>query len=149
LLLLLLSAGCSAGTESQRYRGDYTNGHEVNIFCPQINSQCYWLGPDTSQPMRAELKALYGEKKPGLYKPVCVVIEAKMDRDTARTGFAADYDGLMTITSLVGDCDTSAAVTRDDLNHHRWVLVEHNGIAIDAKFDPVVLDFGERLWVSQ
>jgi hypothetical protein len=47
--LLLLSASCSPATESQRYRGDYTFGHEVNIFCPQINTQCYWLAPDTSQ----------------------------------------------------------------------------------------------------
>jgi hypothetical protein len=91
LLLLLISAGCSAATESQRYRGDYTYGHEVNIFCPQINAQCYWLGPDTNQVVRAELKALYEEKSPGLYKPVCVVIEGKIDRDSARSGFAADF----------------------------------------------------------
>jgi hypothetical protein len=83
LLLLLLSAGCSAGTDIQRYRGDYTFGHEVNNFCPQINAQCYWLGPDTSQTVRAQLKALYQKKSPGLYKPVCVVIEGKMDKDTA------------------------------------------------------------------
>lgn len=148
LLLLLLSAGCSAATESQRYRGDYTFGHEVNTFCPQINSQCYWLGPDTGQAVRAELKALYQAKTPGLYKPVCMVIEGKIDRDTARIGFAADYDGLITITTLVGDCDANDAVTPGDLNHHRWDLVEHNGIAIDAKHDPVVLDFGERLFVE-
>ena len=148
LLLLLLSAGCSAGNESQRYRGDYTFGHEVNIFCPQINAQCYWLGPDTSQAVRAELKAPYEEKKSGLYKPVCVVIEGKIDRDSARNGFAADYDGLITITRVHGDCDSSTAITPGDLNHHRWVLVEHNGIAIDANLDPVLLDFGERLFVE-
>ena len=109
LLLLLLSAGCSAATESQRYRGDYTFGHEVNIFCPQINTQCYWLGPGTSQAMRAELKALYQAKTSGLYKPVCVVIEGFIDKDTPRSGFAADFDGLINITRLHGDCDTSAA----------------------------------------
>jgi hypothetical protein len=148
LLLLLLSAGCSTGNESQRYRGDYTFGHEVSIFCPQINAQCYWLGPDTSQAVRAELKTLYEEIKPGLYKPVCVVIEGKIDRDTARNGFAADYDGLINITRLHGDCDASAVVTPGDLNHHRWFLVEHNGVAIDVKLDLVVLDFGERLFVE-
>jgi hypothetical protein len=133
LLLLLLSAGCSAGIGSLRYRGDYTFGHEVNIFCPQIDAQCYWLGPDTSQAVRAELKALYQEKKPGLYKPVCMMIEGKIDIDSARNGFAADFDGLINITRLNGDCDTSAAITPGDLNHHRWVLVEYNGLALEAK----------------
>ena len=104
LLLLLLSAGCSAATESQRYRGDYTFGHEVNTFCPQINSQCYWLGPDTSQAVREQLKALYQQEKTGLYKPVCMVVEGVIDQDTPRDGFAADYDGLITITALEGDC---------------------------------------------
>ena len=44
--------------------------------------------------------------------------------------------------------DTSAAITPGDLNHHRWILVERNGIAIDAKLHPVLLDFGERLFVE-
>ena len=148
LLLLLLAAGCNTDTESLRYRGDYTFGHEVNTFCPQINSQCYWLSADTSQAVREQLKSLYQKKTPGLYKPVCIVVEGIIDRSTPRSGFAADYDGLITITTLEGDCDSSTAIMPGDLNHHRWVLVEHDGIAIDAKFLPVVLDFGERLFVE-
>ena len=139
---------CAASGQEEAYRGDYTFGHEVNTFCPQINSQCYWLGPDTRQTVREQLKTLYQKKSTGLYKPVCVMIEGKIDRDTARTGFAVDYDGLITITRLVGDCDSSSAITPGDLNHHRWVLVEHNGIAIEAKLHPVLLDFGERMFVE-
>ena len=43
-LLLALQAGCAALAGGERYRGDYTFGHEVS-FCPEINSECYWLGP--------------------------------------------------------------------------------------------------------
>lgn len=151
LLLLLLSAGCSANTtntESQRYRGDYTFGHEVNTFCPAINSQCYWLGPDTSPAVRDQLKALYEQKTPGLYKPVCVVVEGVIDRESSRTGFAADYDGLITITALEGDCDDSAAITPGDLNHRRWVLTAIDDRTVDAADPIAVLDFGERLFVE-
>ena len=151
LLLLLLSAGCSASTtntESQRYRGDYTYGHEVNTFCPAINSQCYWLGPDTSQVLRDQLKALYEQKKPGLYEPVCIIVEGFIDRGTPRDGFAADYDGLITITALEGDCDDSAAITPGDLNHRRWVLAAIDDRAVDAADPIAVLDFGERLFVE-
>jgi len=151
LLLLLLSTGCSAsttGTESQRYRGDYTWGHEVNNFCPAINSQCYWLGPDTSQALRDQLKALYEQKRSGLYKPVCMIVEGYIDRETPRDGFAADYDGLITITALEGACTGNAAVVPSDLNHRRWVLSAIDGRAIDAADLPAVLDFGERLFVE-
>ena len=148
LLLLLLSAGCSADSESQRYRGDYTFGHEVNTFCPAINPQCYWLGPDTSPAMRDLLKALYQQKKPGLYKPICVVVEGVIDRESPRTGFGADYDGLITVTAFEGDCDSSAALTPGDLNHRRWVLAAIDGRTVDAADPPAMLDFGELLFVE-
>jgi hypothetical protein len=151
LLLLLLSVGCSTSTtstESQRYRGDYTFGHEVNTFCPAINSQCYWLGPDTSPAVRDQLKALYQQKKPALYKPICIVVEGVIDRDTPRSGFAADTDGLITIIALEGDCDSSAAITPGDLNHRRWVLAAIDGRTVDAADPPAMLDFGELLFVE-
>lgn len=146
--LLIMLASCAVSADGQRYRGAYTYGHEVNIFCPEVNSHCYWLGPRTSQAVRARLKALYQEKKPGLYKPVCVVVDAVIDRDSPRDGFAADYDGLININAVLGACDTAAVITPGELNHRRWVLVEHDGIAVDAKFNPMVLDFGERLFVE-
>ena len=50
--------------------------------------------------MPFQLLALEG--RPG------IVIEGIVDRDSARDGFAADYDGLITILALVGDCDSDA-----------------------------------------
>ena len=146
--ILGLLAGCVTTAQGERYRGAYTFGHEVNVFCPEINSQCYWLGPNSSQAAREQLKAIYRDKKPGLYKPVCVVVEGVIDRDSPREGFAGDYDGLIDVKSVDGACDDSATIVPGDLNHRRWVLAEHNDIVIDAKADPVILDFGERLFVS-
>jgi hypothetical protein len=102
--LLVLLAGCAAQAGSERLRGDYVFGHEVNVFCPEINSQCYWLGPGTSQAVRRRLEALYQEKNAELYKPVCIVIDGAIDRDSPRSGFAADYDGLIDVEMVVGDC---------------------------------------------
>jgi hypothetical protein len=145
---LSLLAGCAAIAQGESYRGEYTYGHEVNVFCPAINSQCYWLGPNSSQAVRVKLKQIYEDGKPGLYKPVCVVVEGVIDRDTPRDGFASDYDGLIDIETVHGNCEDSALITPGDLNHRRWVLAEHDGIAVDAKLHPVVLDFGERLFVE-
>lgn len=150
MLLLTLASACISSNASQRYRGQYTLGHEVNIFCPQINSQCYWLSPDTDNEVRAKLKAIYQEKSPGLYKPVCVTISGVIDRNTDRSGFAADTDGLITITRVFGDCDTVDVVTEGDLQHHRWELIAVNHSAITKADWPVmpVLDFGERLFIE-
>lgn len=140
-----LLVGCATSVQGERLRGDYTFGHEVNVFCPAINSQCYWLGPNSSQAAREQLKQIYSEKKPGLYKPVCVFVEGVIDRDSPRDGFAADYDGLIDIGTVLGNCDSGIMIVPGDLNHRRWVLVEHDGIVVDAQSDPVVIDFGERL----
>jgi len=105
LLILVITVGCTSSAVSQRYRGDYTLGHEVNTFCPEINSQCYWLSPDTDIRYRNQLKQIYREKSPGLYKPVCVTITGEIDRESERMGFAIDTDGLITITRVYGDCD--------------------------------------------
>jgi heat shock protein HslJ len=147
LLSIQLSA-CAPTGQAETYRGDYTFGHEVNVFCAEINSQCYWLGPNSSQAARAKLKQIYEDSKPGLYKPACVVIDGVIDRDTPRDGFAADYDGLIDIESVLGSCDDSALITPGDLNHRRWVLAARNGVPVNDDAPPVVLDFGERLYVS-
>ncbi|NNL06367.1 MAG: hypothetical protein HKO86_01485, partial [Gammaproteobacteria bacterium] len=66
LVLLLANAmGCHTNADSQRYRGAYTLGHEVNTFCPDINSQCYWLSPDTGEKVRDQLRQIYQHKSPG------------------------------------------------------------------------------------
>lgn len=152
LLLLLLAAttGCHTYADSQRYRGAYTLGHEVNTFCPEINSQCYWLSPDTREPVRDQLRQIYQKKSPGLYQPVCVIIEGDIDRESERTGFAVDMDGLITIRRVYGSCDTSRQVTQGDLQHHRWLLTAVDDNPVNKAQWPVlpVLDFGERLFVE-
>lgn len=151
LLLLLANAmGCHTNADSQRYRGAYTLGHEVNTFCPDINSQCYWLSPDTGEKVRDQLRQIYQHKSPGLYKPVCVIIEGDIDRESERTGFALDMDGLINIRRVYGDCDTSRQVTQGDLQHHRWLLTAVDNNPVNKERWPVlpVLDFGEHLFVE-
>jgi len=146
-LLLALHGGCTALAGGERYRGDYTFGHEVNSFCPEINSECYWLGPN-SRAAREQLKRIYRNKTPGLYKPVCVVVDGVIDRGAARDGFAADYDGVIDIVAVIGDCDSGVLIVPGDLSHRRWVLAERNGVPVDTVEPPAVLDFGERLFVE-
>lgn len=152
LLLLMLagSVGCGSEAADQRYRGDYTLGHEVNTFCPEISSQCYWLSPKTDKQTRNQLKQIYQERSPDLYKPVCVIIAGDIDKDSKRTGFAVDMDGLITITRVYGTCDTSQKVTHGDLRHHRWVLTTIDDIPVNTEDWSVlpVLDFGEHLFVE-
>jgi heat shock protein HslJ len=145
---LLMSA---AQAEPIRYRGEYTYGHEVNIFCPAINSQCYWLSGDTRTEVRDSLQALAAQNTSKPYEANCVVIEAEIDRDSERDGFAADYDGLITVTELFGRCDETSIVTQGDLQHHRWVLESINGRTLHddwSESDRPDLDFGEKMHVS-
>lgn len=144
--LLLAVSVAQAGSEP--LRGDYTFGHEVNTFCPEKNSQCYWLGPNSSQAARAQLKQIYQDKKPGLYKPVCVVLEGEIDRDSPRDGFAADYDGLIDVTMVHGACEDLSMILPHDLNHRRWVLVAINGDLVENDPRTMTLDFGERLFLE-
>ena len=150
LTLLLPALGCQTHADSRRYRGAYTLGHEVNTFCPDINSQCYWLSPDTGEAVRDQLRQIYQQQSPGLYQPVCVIIEGDIDRESERTGFALDMDGLITIRRVYGDCNTSTKVTQGDLQHHRWLLTSVDNRPVDKALWPVlpVLDFGERLFVE-
>ena len=150
LLILVNTVSCASYPVNQRYRGNYTLGHEVNMFCPEINSQCYWLSPDTDKQVRNQLKQIYQGKSPGLYKPVCVIITGEIDKDSKRTGFAIDTDGLIKITQVYGDCVSSKVVTQGDLQHHRWVLTTLDNKAIKIKDWPLlpVLDFGQRLFVE-
>ena len=150
LLILLNTVACACSAVSQRYRGNYTLGHEVNTFCPDINSQCYWLSPDTDKRYRNQLKQIYQEKSTGLYKPVCVIVTGEIDKNSKRTGFAVDTDGLITITRVYGDCDSSKVITQGDLQHHRWVLITVDNKSINNKGWPVlpVLDFGERMFIE-
>jgi hypothetical protein len=98
---MALLAGCATQAGSERLRGDYTYGHEVNVFCPAINSQCYWLGPNSSQSARAKLKQIYEDGKPGLYEPVCVVVEGVTGWNSARPIHALHSDATTGVSAGV------------------------------------------------
>jgi len=156
---LTVTTAFSSGTanDTLRYRGEYTYGHEVRVFCPAINSQCYWVDTDTPASALAVLNEIATRDKNATvsgsapYTPVCVVIEARIDRETLRTGFAANYDGLISVARVFDRCDETDIVTQGDLQHHRWLLDSINGetLDVDAR-DGIVhdLDFGERMTVS-
>jgi heat shock protein HslJ len=149
-IVVLLMAGVANG-DAIRYRGVYTLGHEVNTFCPEINSQCYWLGNNSDDAARAEMQALSAANVSKPYQPLCVVLEGEIDRESARNGFATDYDGLFTATKVLGLCEETRIVTHGDLQHHRWVLQSINGETLDtAALNIRVpdLDFGEQMHVS-
>ena len=133
-----------------RYRGEYTYGHEVNIFCPSINSQCYWVGGTTADEVRVTLRQFYAAFSDGPYDPICVVIEGRIDREAERSGFAADFDGFISVAGVFGMCDETDIVTHGDLQHHRWVLVSINGQAVSLGEDGMTpeLDFGEQMTVT-
>ena len=155
-LLILFSCSfymfpVSANEQVLRYRGQYSYGHEVNTFCPQINSQCYWLIPSTTAKIRQQLKKISAQNTDKPYQSVCVVLRGKIDRKTKRDGFAADYDGFIEIYKVFGLCNKTHIVTQGDLQHHRWVLKSINGVDIDLaerSSNIPSLDFGEQMSVS-
>ena len=154
IILASLVLPACAGDQPLRYRGQYSYGHEVNVFCPQINSQCFWIGPDTGQQQRAQLIQLVVEHTSKPYEAICIVVEGRINRDPEAKqaiGFAAEYDGLFTLTSLYGLCDQPGVVTEGDLQHHRWILESIDGTPIDsAKLDGKIpdLEIGEQMMAS-
>jgi heat shock protein HslJ len=155
LITLLISVPPTfADEQTLRYRGQYTFGHEVNTFCPAVNSQCYWLSPDTDQQQRQLLKQLAVENTSKAYQAICVVVEGKINRDPEAKnsiGFAVEYDGLFTVNHIFGLCSKTSIVTHGDLQHHRWILESINGIKIEAeKLDNRIpeIDFGEQMTLT-
>jgi len=150
----LLHIGCANAQDDagpMRYRGDYTRGHEVNSFCPAINSQCYWVGSKTDINILEALKELAKNRSALAYESICIVIDATIDRETPREGFAADYDGLVTVTRVFGTCEETTVLTQGDLQHHRWVLESVNGLPVspeELEYLVPELDFGERMHVA-
>lgn len=150
-LTLLAGFSGSPSNEVLRYRGEYTYGHEVNAFCPVVNSQCYWVGADTSAAVRATLKELATVSGAAPYTPVCMVIEGRIDRKTPRTGFAVDYDGLISVNRVFGRCDETGIVTQGDLQHHRWLLESIDNKSLVAGMPEGMIpeiDFGDRMFVA-
>jgi heat shock protein HslJ len=156
ILLTLLSTAIPAFADEQplRYRGYYTFGHKVNTFCPAINSQCYWISPETTLQQHQLLKQLVANNTSKANQAICIVVAGKINRDPEAKnsiGFAAEYDGLFTVTNIFGLCSKTSIVTHGDLQHHRWILESINGNKIDAeKMDNTIpeIDFGEQMTVS-
>ena len=156
ILITLLTTAPPAFADEQalRYRGQYTFGHEVNTFCPAINSQCYWLSPETAQQQRQLLKQLATNNTSKAYEAICIVVEGRINRDPEAKnsiGFAAEYDGLFTVNTIFGLCSKTSIVTHGDLQHHRWILESINGNKIEAeKLDNKIpeIDFGEQMTVT-
>lgn len=154
IFLLLFTLAVLADEQAVRYRGQYTFGHEVNSFCPAINSQCYWLAPASNPQARQQLRQLITNNTRKAYEAICVVLEGKINRDPAAKssiGFAAEYDGLFTVNQVFDLCSKTSIVTQGDLQHHRWVLESINHNRIDpAKLNNKMpeLDFGEQMTVS-
>jgi heat shock protein HslJ len=151
LLTLLISTVTSA--EAIRYRGQYTVGHEVNSFCPEINSQCYWLSPETKPEIRQQLQKMVVDNTSKPYEKICIVVEGEINRnlnDKSRIGFAGSYDGLFSVEKIFGLCDEGKIVTQGDLQHHRWVLESINNANVNQKtlHKMPELDFGEKMTVS-
>ena len=156
ILIILLTTAPPAYADEQplRYRGHYTFGHEVNTFCPAINSQCYWLSPETARQQRQLLKQLVANNTSKAYQAICIVVEGKINRDPEAKnsiGFAAEYDGLFTVNNIFGLCSKTSIVTHGDLQHHRWILKSINGSKIEAeKLGNTIpeIDFGEQMTVT-
>ena len=156
ILITLLTSATPTFADEQplRYRGHYTFGHEVNTFCPAINSQCYWISPETALQQRQLLKQLAASNTSKAYQAICVVLEGKINRDPEAKnsiGFAASYDGLFTVSNIFGLCSKTSIVTHGDLQHHRWRLesINHNKIEAE-KLDGEIpeIDFGEQMTVT-
>ena len=154
ITLLITTAPTFADEQPLRYRGHYTFGHEVNTFCPAINSQCYWISPETARQQRQQLKQLVANNTSKAYQAICIVVEGKINRDPEAKnsiGFSARHDGLFTVNSIFGLCSKTSIVTHGDLQHHRWVLVSINGNKIEAeKLGNKIpeIDFGEQMTVT-
>ncbi|WP_428356048.1 META domain-containing protein [Methyloprofundus sp.] len=147
-LLLTITLPVSANEQAQRYRGQYTYGHEVNTFCPANNSQCYWINPATSAQLSQQLPQLSVANTQRPFQPICVILQGRIDRETKADGFAADYDGLIEIEKVYGLCRQTAIVTQGDLQHHRWVLESIDAVKVALGNNTFDLDFEEQMTVT-
>ena len=74
------------------------------------------------------------DKNGAPYESVCVVVEGEIARDPesrSQIGFAAQYDGLFSVTAIHGLCNETIIVTQGDLQHHRWLFTSLDGEVTD------------------
>ena len=94
-LALMVGVAGPASASDGTLRGRLYWGHEVRSFQPCGSKNAYWvLGEDkVLQPLRRrseKLRAQHG--KP--YRPLYIEAAGVIDTDSARDGFAKDYNGL-------------------------------------------------------
>ncbi len=154
LLMAFFFSLAQADEPSIRYRGQFTLGHDVSTFCPEGNTRCYWISPNTAPEQRQHLEQLSVDNTSTPFESVCIAVEGSIDRDPAARksiGFAVDYDGLLRVNGIFGLCENTSIVTQGDLKHHRWILESINGKKIDTeKLGNKVpeLNFGAHMMAS-
>ena len=101
LAALLAVLGSAAMASGPGARGLYVFGHEVETFQPCRSKQVFWLtGPEAAlKPVRewAEKKRLAIGKP---YQPIYVELNGRVDRQSNRDGFAANYDGIFHLAKV-------------------------------------------------
>lgn len=90
-----VESGASMATD-RVLRGMYTFAHEVRVLRPCGSAEALWVRDGTDL-----LRSLHGELRPGAepYEEIFVAVRGSVGAPTA-TGFAADYDGELTVSEV-------------------------------------------------
>lgn len=97
--LSLSGMGCAG---EAIFHGQYYHGHEVRSFHPCGSKKAYWVSTDEeiSGVLRDRAERLHKQGgKP--YQPVYVEAVGELDLETAREGFAEQYDGIFRLRRLL------------------------------------------------
>jgi len=91
----LCVAGCAGGGDSSQ-RGTFTWGHEVRAFKPCGSAKRYWVVAEENllRPLRERSE----RGKP--YQPIYVEVVGAIGTQSARDGFAKDYDGIFRLREI-------------------------------------------------
>ena len=101
LVALLLAAACqpSAAQPGQIYSGIFVWGAEVRTFAPCGQKVRYWVsGPGS---VTAPLLEFYRKNTTQPYGRIYITLRGQL-LDEERDGFAADYDGLLKVSQVLG-----------------------------------------------
>lgn len=101
LVLVLASlTGCFAPRDDPRITGSYVWGAEVNTFRPCGSTLVYWVNAADTAQFRLEREHQKLTSRP--YEPVFVELCGEIGEVPSlySDGFAADYDGMITLSCL-------------------------------------------------
>ncbi|MGH7444411.1 MAG: hypothetical protein ACREKM_06025 [Longimicrobiales bacterium] len=96
------------------YEGQYTFGHEANVFQPCASDRTYWVVGDSA--LIEDLQARYTFWRDSAlaepYAPVYARLRGGPSANVESDGFAAQYDGMFEVVEVealrglrAGDCD--------------------------------------------